>query len=250
MFRTEIVVKSLSPCFCAGADQNRPEIRAPSIRGHLRRWHGLLYGEEEMKSVWGSVGKRGGSSKVQLRVEVLSGDEKQGVLLPHKHQGGGSRMALESARFAVSLASRNRKALETAGKVLEVWSLLGALGTRANRAAGSIWPDESAPVSSDGLRSRLQEAGLKKCDIRVSAEYDRVDVLRTSASNTLSIPHLFGSASKTERKPSPLKIKMVEFSDGVHLLLWAVQPGVIDSALTELEKKKKPLAKFSWQKIR
>jgi len=244
----ECTLKILSPCFAGGADQNNPELRAASIRGHLRRWHTRLTNESDMRQVWGSVGRDGDSSKIQLRVESLGYETTSAILLPHKHNGGGRRNALVGVEFNVHLRSRFQAPLQTALNALQLWSLLGALGTRANRAAGSIWPTEGAPLNPDELKARLSTLGLKKGDIRVSSDFDTMESLRVAASDTLSIPHLFGSARP--RKESPLKIKMVEFNDRLHLLLLAEQNGVIDSALQELQKKGKPLAKMQWQKIR
>ena len=244
----ELTLKILSPCFCGGADQNHPEIRAASIRGHVRRWHTRLTNEYDMKQVWGSVGGGGGSSKIQLRVETFGFDEKPAILLPHKTHGSGHRNALVNGEFNVLLRSRNQPALDQAFKALQTWSLLGSLGTRANRAAGSIWPSTDAPSNIEELKTRLNKLGLNKGDFRISSNFDTSDALRTAASDTLSIPHLFESARP--RKESPLKIKMAELDDGLHLILFAEQNGVIDSALVELQKKGKPLAKMQWQKIR
>lgn len=242
MYREELRVRLLTPGFCGGADQNQPEIRAASIRGHIRRWHTVLFNEIDMKQVWGSMG--GGASKIQLRVEVLTSSNRSDVLLPHKTQGAGMRSSLKS-EFSVHLASRDRAALTRAYKSLELWSLLGALGTRANRAAGSVWPDE-APYDLATLETQILSFGCR-LDIRVSQEVGPVEALRKSASDTLAIPYLFGSANP--RKESPVKLKVIELSDGFHLLAWAAQNGVIDSAVMELKKRNKPLGTYQWVKI-
>lgn len=240
-----VKIKLLSPCFCGGADQNEPEIRAPSIRGHLRRWHTQLYSEANMKQIWGSVGGNAGSSKIQLRVEPFVQKPKNLPLLPHKQQGAGTRQGISAGTFDVLISSRDPVALDKAENALKIWSLLGALGTRANRAAGSVWPKQDAPKNAMELRRQLQTLGFKKGEIRVSKEFGNADLLRKKASDTLSIPHLFGSANP--RRESPLKIKMIEFPDGLHLLFFAEQNGVIDSALQELQKKGKPLAAMKWE---
>lgn len=242
----EMEIKFLSPCFCGGADQNAPELRAPSIRGHLRRWHTRLFNETDMKVVWGSVG--GGASRIQLRVETFGQSIHSSPLLPHKQQGNSPRNGLVAGTFNVLLSSRHAMDLDRAEKSLKLWSLLGALGTRANRAAGSVWPVVDAPRTPVSLGSELKDLGFSKGQIRIAKEAGTADELRKAASDTLSVPHLFGSAKP--RKESPLKIKMVELSDGLHLLLFAEQNGVIDSALQELCKRRKPLGQFSWESIR
>jgi len=46
----------LTPCFCAGADQSRAEIRPSSVRGQLRWWFRALGGtRQEEAAVFGSV---------------------------------------------------------------------------------------------------------------------------------------------------------------------------------------------------
>lgn len=245
---TRIVkIKLLSPCFCGGADQCAPELRAPSIRGHLRRWHTRLCSEKDMLAVWGTSGGNGSASRIQLRVESLEFQEKDRPLLPHKIHGCGSRRALSGGTFNVHLASRDHAALDKAGKVLLLWSLLGSLGTRANRAAGSVWPVEEAPRNLDDFSNKLKDIGFSKGGIRISAKTGSAEELRKVASDTLAIPGLFGSANP--RRESPLKIKIIEFSDGLHLLLFAEQPGIIDTALEELGKKNKRLAGGNWQKV-
>ncbi len=49
-------IELLTPCFCAGADQTKAEIRAPSIRGQLRWWFRALGGTPQgEKEVFGGV---------------------------------------------------------------------------------------------------------------------------------------------------------------------------------------------------
>lgn len=70
-------VEILTPCFCAGADQARAEIRVPSIRGQLRWWFRVLGASAaQEKAVFGGVHALAGerrdeaarSSAVAIRV--------------------------------------------------------------------------------------------------------------------------------------------------------------------------------------
>lgn len=243
MNMSEMIVKTLSPGFCGGADQSIVELRAPSVRGHLRRWHTRLFNKPDMETVWGSVGKQGGASKIQLRIETFGESVSRETLLPHKSERGGVQNAL-SCEFNVLLASRDEAALERAEKTLRLWTLLGGIGARSNRAAGSVWPVKNAPKNAEELRGQLDALSFSKADVWVSAEYDLPEELRRAASDTLKIP-----CAGRERKESPLKIKMVEFEDGMHLMLWAEQRGVVDSALRELQGRNKPLSRFKWDKL-
>jgi CRISPR type III-B/RAMP module RAMP protein Cmr1 len=59
----------ITPCFCAGADQPRAEIRAPSIRGELRWWFRALGGSAIQEAeVFGGVHDVAKGSKVLVRV--------------------------------------------------------------------------------------------------------------------------------------------------------------------------------------
>ena len=60
----------ITPCFCAGANQEIAEVRAPSIRGKLRWWFRIAGGDAAQEAeVFGSVaGDEGRSSAVVIRV--------------------------------------------------------------------------------------------------------------------------------------------------------------------------------------
>ena len=67
----------LTPCFCAGANQSVPELRATSIRGQLRWWFRALGGTcaEETRVFGGiSVGKdkKPVASRIIIRVQMVS----------------------------------------------------------------------------------------------------------------------------------------------------------------------------------
>ena len=65
----------ITPCFCAGADQARAEIRAPAIRGQLRWWFRTLGGSAaDERAVFGSVSGTASASSIVVR--ILSVDPK------------------------------------------------------------------------------------------------------------------------------------------------------------------------------
>jgi hypothetical protein len=65
----------ITPCFCAGADQARAEIRAPAIRGQLRWWFRTLGGSAaDERAVFGSVS--GTTSASSILIRILSVDPK------------------------------------------------------------------------------------------------------------------------------------------------------------------------------
>lgn len=60
----------ITPCFCAGADQARAEIRVPAIRGQLRWWFRALGGtrDDEQEIFGGIAGEEGESSAFVVRI--------------------------------------------------------------------------------------------------------------------------------------------------------------------------------------
>lgn len=61
----------ITPCFCAGADQSKAEIRAPSIRGQLRWWFRVLGGTaKEEGAIFGTVAGDEVSTSSALMVRV------------------------------------------------------------------------------------------------------------------------------------------------------------------------------------
>lgn len=60
----------ITPCFCAGADQGKAEIRVPSLRGELRWWFRVLGGDAVLEQeIFGGVhGERAKSSNLVIRI--------------------------------------------------------------------------------------------------------------------------------------------------------------------------------------
>jgi CRISPR type III-B/RAMP module RAMP protein Cmr1 len=72
--KTEIYnLTFITPCFCAGADQTKAEIRASAVRGQLRWWFRTLGGDRDQEAqVFGSAAGEGGmASRIQIRVRVI-----------------------------------------------------------------------------------------------------------------------------------------------------------------------------------
>jgi len=70
MQQKDFQIEFITPCFCAGADQTKAEIRASSIRGQLRWWFRALGGSRDDEAgVFGSTsGDEGNSSPLVVRV--------------------------------------------------------------------------------------------------------------------------------------------------------------------------------------
>ena len=262
-------IEVLTPLFNRGAFQNTPEIRVPSIRGMVHWWFRKLGGSlAEEKRVFG--GMNGFASKEvpgtvasQVVFRLIQVDAKKSpqdpATLPHKtNPGHRSPKAAFSpgARFTLQVTNRFGKldpALEAKlHHALEVWTLLGSLGLRANRAGGSLWPLESAPGNPQELSQRLQSLGCNWpvyiAGLEVGTTWEQ---LQKAATDTCSAPeNVFGKV-RGGRLSSPLKIKAVRLDGALRLLVTAPSDQIIQSAIQAL--KNKPEAALSkpagWQKV-
>lgn len=70
MKQSTYTLEFITPCFCAGAEAGRAEIRASSIRGQLRWWFRALGGNrDEEYAVFGGVHSDAKASSISIRVE-------------------------------------------------------------------------------------------------------------------------------------------------------------------------------------
>src|SRR6266545_4771399 len=244
----------LTPCFSGtaeGKDAPTSELRVPPIRGHIRFWHRAAYGADSANLVWGSTsGNEGQASRVAVRVKIGHPPSHQTAqLLPHKTHGQGSRPALpqdgratiEFQRLPACTSDDWAKAVTAA----KLWLLAGTLGYRSSRAAGSVWPDEKwTPQSKDDLASLLATLISKPNQpwgatlAGESAGKSWSDLRATASDTPKGASHLFGNA--IQRKPSPLRFKVVELDSGVCLLAVAPSKELIADAETALKSKPDP----------
>lgn len=237
-------IQLLSPTFCRGAYKDKPEIRVPSIRGMVRWWFRALGGTpNDEKMVFGGMSNFGKNRQVMasnlvFRVSNVHAKSDRFLALPHKKGGQGNpQVAFQpDGSFHLEVFSRfeplppypEQKAINA----LEVWLLLGALGLRANRAGGSLWPaDDTAPKSEGELHQKLQ---LHDCKWPVYLAGPEVgtslEQLRAAATDTVSKPkEIFGSAGR-DRLASPLKFKIVKLNGALRLLITATTEDIITQA--------------------
>jgi len=111
-----------------------------------------------------------------------------------------------------------------AQKAMKLWLLLGCLGLRANRAAGSVWPvDPWVPQNQTTLETELSSLGLNGWEVALIGQGlgKSPGLLRETASDTIRQPspaRLFGGINP--REPSPVKFKVIRLGDA-HCLLAA-----------------------------
>jgi len=159
-------LKIITPCFCAGADQKRAEVRASSIRGCLRWWFRVLGGNNEQEqAVFGGIaGEKGKGSAIIVRVSNFqrgeaielpsmrqqtplsyllyyanaSGRERQETFGPRFSKTGylppGSTFTM-SVLYKRYIGSREKDLLSSA---VQAFIRLGTLGYRGTRGCGAI----------------------------------------------------------------------------------------------------------------
>jgi hypothetical protein len=212
----------LTPCFSGtalGKNDDHAEMRVPPIRGHVRFWHRELFGANDANQVWGSTsGDEGRGGRVGMRLAAGHLSDKQPAdILPHDlKKSGNPRPSLrEGGKFMIylqRLIGCTNNDWDHAQRAVKTWLLLGCLGLRSNRAAGSVWPlDDWARTDADSLKSTLISLGLKNWSVAIvglSAGKSEA-VLRETASDTIAgSPHrqVFGGISP--REPSLTKFKV------------------------------------------
>lgn len=234
----------LTPCFSGtalGKQDDQAEMRLPPIRGHVRCWHRALFGPADCNRVWGSTsGNEGHGSRVSLRfvgsVSTTHASPKP-TMLPHKTQPGqrGPRPAL-AAREAFTLSLQRLVGCtpddwDHAQRAVKLWLLVGGLGLRSNRAAGSVWPEawpgNPPPQTDEALKTTLQEFGLHQWSVALIGlnAGKSEDELRETASDTIAgqaTANIFGSSNP--RRPSPTRFKVIRLGQACCLL--AVAPPV------------------------
>ena len=260
-------VEFLTPCFSGTAEGNAPGtpsvLRVPPIRGHIRMWHITLFGASDANAVWGSTAGTGCGSKVAaaLTAVPMPSTEKASIL-PHKGSRGGSRAVLpagSSARIVLTrLPGCTAEEWDHAEKAARLWLLLGTLGLRANRAAGSVWPaGDWVPKDVPGLKAALAALGCKQVvqmadpslvkDPRLAHEEKDTMRCREAASDTVGgSPQFFGDI-RPSRKPSPLKMKVARLGGTAVVLLTGLDAASMTAARARL--KGHPLGDVAWHSI-
>jgi len=233
----------LSDTFAHGAYQtqnfNRPELRAPSVKGMIRWWFKALgHSEADADILFGSI-KPVAASRIVIRVHPIEPAETASAdFMPHKGQRGGSKTAIQpGSLFHLSITQRREPLPEPLWlklqQAVEAWLLLGAIGQRSNRAAGSILWDKS-PRTQPAFELKASEL-LEKSKIRFAVlkkDFGNDDIAARNLAgrfpNTRDYQvrgFVFGTAGdfkqRIPRKPSPLKLRVVLIDESIRLLaIW------------------------------
>ena len=247
-------IEVLTPLFNRGAYQDTPEIRVPSIRGMVRWWFRALGGTaDEEKQAFGGMKGFGKqckgvvmASRLVFRISNVHTLKPAKIpTLPHKKDGEASpQFAFPAgAKFKLIVFSRfgdlQQSLQNKVENALEVWLLLGALGFRANRGGGNVWPaDGNAPKTETELRQRLNQHGchwpVMVADLKVDTN---LEALRKAATDTKNgLPDIFGTAAEN-RQASKVKFKIVRLEDKLRLLITAPTLEILNRANSALQGK-------------
>lgn len=231
----------LSETFSHGAYQtqnfNHPELRAPSVKGMIRWWHQALgLPADDQLLIFGHVAdRRNGilnnhASAVSFRVDPVTEILQQEVdFMPHKGHRSGRKMALMPETGYRLMITQRREPLSAdrwaqLQRAVETWLLLGAVGQRSTRGAGSILWDHAPSSKSDfeaSVSELLAGAGVRVRVAILDVCGDSPTELRDLAgrfpkSSDYDIPgDVFGTARP--RKPSPLKLRIVRIDGKLSL---------------------------------
>lgn len=250
-----IDLQFITPLFSHGAT-DQPEVRAASIRGQLHDWFRILGGDiVSERRVFGGIKQNNApfmehektcASSIVVRVSDVVGSSKEIATLPHKAGGKAApRKAFDvGAKCRITLFDRLRElSPENENRLdatVNAWLLMGTLGYRATRAAGSFsWLDEAfkPPVDrlgyEDACRNLLDDFQAQAKVAVLEKAYEKAEIARRVVSDSLGgkddvagtgelkrlhdpLGRVFGG-----RKTSPLKYRIVQLKTGFHILaLW------------------------------
>ncbi len=242
----------LTACFSGtwkGKEATESELRVPAIRGHLRLWHRVLFQVANANRVWGSTaGDEGSGSRVGVTLKNIPlPSNSRADTLPHKDNPGhrGPRAALPVNTKASLVLQRLPGCTETdwahAQSAVQLWLLLGSVGYRANRAAGSVWPDATnAPADPTSLRSQIAALGCKwAISLAPHSIGNTWESLRKAASDTPSDRNNYGAANNP-RTPSPTHFKVVRFGSILRLIVFAETASRLEAAQKSMIAKPNP----------
>lgn len=252
----------LTPLFSHGAS-DEPEIRPASIRGMLHHWFRLVGGGIEMeRAVFGGVENKKGhpdwqaaASKIVVRVsDIRNAKKNQWPTLPHKSGGEASpRTALLagtscSVRISDRLGGLPAKAESLFHDAVLAWLLMGTLGYRSTRAAGSFaWESDDFPVPAPGdyeAAMRNLAAKSRKFEaVLLPTEYTSAEAARRIVSDSLKMEEhnrplggLPDPKYKLSRKTSPMKYRIVRLDNRFRIVaVWDARRNVTGNSPADLK---------------
>lgn len=270
-----------TPLFSRGSYEDRPEIRPASIRGQLHWWFRALGNSHRVEqSVFGSVhSKPAAASKIIVRVSEIDGTTGKYDALPHKSGGQANPKQAYAPgtscllSFSTRLGGLNSDQSTAFENTLEAWFLMGTLGLRATRAAGSFSWEPTSPngIASPNTISEYvsrchQITKQTKLEVRFcSRPFDAAEQARRVVSDTIGgkndfggndslgrINYPLGKIGKGGRKTSPLRFRVLHLDGSYYILaIWdgraevtGNRPNDLEQAIELLQRKEKQIGEL------
>jgi CRISPR type III-B/RAMP module RAMP protein Cmr1 len=234
----------LTPCFCAGADQSKPEIRTPSIRGELRWWFRALGGSRaEESKLFGSIGAKeqsveGCASSLVVRNTDPQKGQYEDRSIPSnvkffvKSRLDKSKNCFIPAgrEFHLQIVDTRGYADELAQVAIEAFTRLGALGLRANRGCGAVQSASYRPTKEAFATwsNQLIALGVDIFPLQPeNSAYDawvileeQIKEFRSRMGIEKNGQNAMGFVQGNKRHASCLKVRPVALNDGSFLPLF------------------------------
>ena len=260
----------ITPMFGHGAT-DKPEIRPSSIRGQLHNWFRLLGGTiVQERAVFGGIKQKGDfdghgetlASRIVVRVTKITGNVGEEQTLPHKTGGRAAPRRAYTAGTTCEVRVLDRmggiddpEAAALFERALRAWLLMGTLGFRSTRAAGSfVWECQSYEMPKDAASyARACAEVIGDAPVRfgiLERDYsrERVELARRLVSDSLggrddregqddlkTLNQPLGCI-KPQRKTSPLKYRIVACGGSFRILaVWDGRVNVTGNSASDLD---------------
>lgn len=258
----------ITPCFCAGADQSKAEIRPASIRGALRWWFRVLGGnlEDEVAVFGGTSGDNPRGSSIVVRInnfkaatpwtppKINQNNDNAYVWFFASVSGKQSGQKGTGPRWSeygnlppgtrFDLQIRQNRALsdrqqDLYQKALKAFLQLGAIGLRNSRGAGSFYCEQHPPSTQffSTTKSDLEQSGftVKSLD----KLHDKWEKAISECGRTLKQDlRAHAKAGKDNDQPSPLGRSQPRQKSAVYLRPIRIQPNQYKVVLFEAPSEK------------
>lgn len=157
--KTFFNITILTPTFLYGSDQNRPELRAPSIKGVMRYWWRAAFCEEDINllsekecELFGSQNYKSPFSLKVAKSNVITGHYS---ILPYPRPNGKSgfqfNALMPETNFKVIVDTKDEYIHKMALCSIELSFILGGLGKRSRRGFGSVRITENSYGAYDEI---------------------------------------------------------------------------------------------------
>lgn len=281
--RTETYhLEFLTPCFCAGANQGKAELRAPSIRGELRWWFRALGGtaSEETQIFGGVHGDDAAASRIIVRSRAEDGTGEKDWYSKIRRQGedrsayllgffcgrtdrlnvGGALPPSSTGTISVTYRETPTELLNLASRA---FFSLGGLGFRATRTGGSFATREH-PLTNQSWNDLVADLEMAGFGVSLRPEQfggwsqlidhagnllkfqlrSKADGLGISAGRNGTTPNALGSAEP--RQASGVHFRAVRIDHRLRLALLEPPHGrVLGEKATQAHRNRGPILKMA-----